>query len=139
MPHPEPRSAGALHGRSKAPPAIEGRVSTRTADAPLRDATGGHGFPVDPSSGLPSFDEPDEHVATEIGVGAPSSVHEAQDDPTERATPVMPTRERIVIDMPELVWNARGAPDLALDPHRDAMLPDAPLTFGAVLSASLAL
>lgn len=129
MPHPDQRSAGALHGRPKAPPITDERTPPPPA----------HGFPVDPSSGLPSFDEPDEHVATEIGVGAPSSVHEAQDDPTERATPVMPTRERIVIDMPDLVWNARGAPDLALDPHRDAMLPDAPLTFGAVLSASLAL
>ncbi len=133
MPHPDQRSAGALHGRPKAPRLIDERTPTPTA----------HGFPVDPSSGLPSFDEPDEHVATEIGVGAPTNLREAQDDPRERATPVMPTREHIVIDMAELVWSARGALDLALDlaldPHRDAMLPDAPLTVGAVLSASLAL
>jgi hypothetical protein len=128
MPHPDQRSAGALHGRPKAPPiANEGTPSSTR-----------HGFPLDPSSGLPSFDEPDEHVATEIGVGAPASVA-GEDDATDRSTPVMPIRERIVFDMPELVWNARGALDLALDPHRDAMLPDAPLTFGAVLSASLAL
>lgn len=133
MPHPDQRSAGALHGRPKAPQLIDERTPTPTA----------HGFPVDPSSGLPSFDEPDEHVATEIGVGAPTNLREAQDDPRERATPVMPTREHIVIDMAELVWSARGALDLALDlaldPHRDAMLPDAHLTVGAVLSASLAL
>lgn len=102
-----------------------------------------HGFLVDPSSGLPSFDEPDDHVATEIGVGAPVNLHEAQDDPKERATPVMPTRERIVIDMAELVWNTRGALDatldLGLDAHRDAMLPAEPLTIGAALAASLAL
>lgn len=134
MPHPDQRSAGALHGRPKAPQLIDERTPTPTA----------HGFPVDPSSGLPSFDEPDEHVATEIGVGAPTNLDDVQDDPKERATPVMPTRERIVIDTPELVWSARGALDLSLDlsldPHRDALLPDAPpLTFGAVLAASLAL
>lgn len=134
MPHPDQRSAGALHGRPKAPRLIDERTPTPTA----------HGFPVDPSSGLPSFDEPDEHVATEIGVGAPTNLDDVQDDPKERATPVMPTRERIVIDTPELVWSARGALDLSLDlsldPHRDALLPDAPpLTFGAVLAASLAL
>ena len=93
MPHPDQRSAGALHGRPKAPQLIDERTPTPTA----------HGFPVDPSSGLPSFDEPDEHVATEIGVGAPTNLHEAQDEPRERATPVMPTREHIVIDMAELV------------------------------------
>lgn len=133
MPHPDQRSAGALHGRPKAPPITDDRTPAATA----------HGFPLDPSSGLPSFDEPDEHVATEIGVGAPTSHLEPQDDPAERATPVMPTRERIVIAIPELVWSARGALDttleLGFDARRDAVLPDAPITVGAALTASLAL
>jgi hypothetical protein len=121
------------------------------------DVASRHDFPLDPSSGLPSFDDPDDHVATVLGVGAPSNAEDRHDDASARATPVMPTRERIVVDMPErglgtyaiitpkrdvslgayaVVTPSRG---VALEPHRDAMLPDEPLTVGAVLAASLAL